>query len=500
MGTLIAEEGANLKVIGGNVVLESGIKSTSGMDNTASSIHMESSGVLKIDAESMWMGNKRTDDRHNVGAISMYGDSNTVDIDVTGTFTAENVDMGIALQTQGSGSHAIADVHAGGNITINAGRSDGGSASGYRGAGIYSMAYYAQDSSSTTSLISDYGNISIDAQGYAIYAYGNTPTTLKAEQGSIILHSTEKQGIYSKGYFDKNSNKVELIAKTIDIGSDNNYGVYSNNSEVILKAANTLKVASTGEESSGRALYSTGNGKIQATSSTVTISGDKYGVYASSEGQVSVDSGILNVSAQDGWSVCLSSGSKADFIASTATYNDDIYVKDSQLNVYANDNTINGQIRVLDGGKVTVASKAKESDGYVKVIKQGDDAVTAVSDTEEAASILFKQKTYINSQEDEVYYADKQDARTDAAIRALRNSAITLDLASEIYGDVIAGRGIEVDENANDKPAGGEITIKSIDGGTFKGDYLANGSSLEGRIDDYNDATLKDMVFRPRRI
>lgn len=52
-GTLIAEEGATLFVNGGNVILEAGIESTSGMENTESSIHMESSGVLKIDAESM---------------------------------------------------------------------------------------------------------------------------------------------------------------------------------------------------------------------------------------------------------------------------------------------------------------------------------------------------------------------------------------------------------------------------------------------------------------
>lgn len=180
-GTLIAEEGATLSVTGGNVILESGIESTANMDNTASSIHMESSGVLKIDAESMWMGNKRTEDRHNVGAISMAGDSNLVDIYVEKTFTAKQVDMGIALQTKGNGSMATADIRAGGDITISAQRSDGGSASGYRGAGIYSLAYHAQDSESRTSLISDNGNIAIDAQGYGVYACGNTPTTLKAQ-------------------------------------------------------------------------------------------------------------------------------------------------------------------------------------------------------------------------------------------------------------------------------------------------------------------------------
>lgn len=125
------------------------------------------------------------------------------------------------------------------------------------------------------------------------------------------------------------------------------------------------------------------------------------------------------------------------------------------------------------------------------------------------STIHFYNQTSIFMQENDTeYHEDQQGIRTNSAIRALRNSAITLDLASEIYGDVIAGRGIEVDENANDKPAGGEITIKSIDGGTFKGDYLAgndgkidltlnNGSSLEGRIDDYADASLNGTVFRP---
>lgn len=190
------------------------------MDNTASSIHMESSGVLKIDAESMWMGNKRTEDRHNVGAISMAGDSNLVDIYVEKTFTAKQVDMGIALQTKGNGSMATADIRAGGDITISAQRSDGGSASGYRGAGIYSLAYHAQDSESRTSLISDNGNIAIDAQGYGVYACGNTPTTLKAQNGNISIHSKEKHGIYSNGYFDTNKNTVELSAQNIKVVSD----------------------------------------------------------------------------------------------------------------------------------------------------------------------------------------------------------------------------------------------------------------------------------------
>lgn len=447
-GTLIAEEGATLSVVGGNVILESGIKSTSNMDNTDSSIHMESSGVLKIDAESMWMGNKRTEDRHNVGAISMAGDSNTVDIDVTDTFTAENVDMGIALQTQESGTAALADIHAGRDITINAQRSDGGAASKYRGAGIYSMAYHAQDSESKVSLISDNGNINIDAQGYALYAYGNTPTVLQANNGKITLHSEEKHGIYSKGYFDENKNTTKLSAKEIEI-SGAEYGVRSDNAVI---------------------------------ETTVTDN--------------------LTISAYDGWSVCLLSGSKADFKAKKTTYNQDIYVKGSEFNAFANENEVNGQVRVLDGGTATFASANEDAAGTAKINHTTSDAVTATSDEKEVSEILFKQATFINSQGDEDYHADKQGVRTNSAIRANRNSEITLENAAGIYGDIIAGRGND-DKNA----VGGKVSINSIEGADFKGDVLAgnggeikftlNGANYEGRIDDYADATLKDMVFRP---
>ena len=446
-GTLIAEEGATLSVVGGNVILESGIKSTSNMDNTDSSIHMESSGVLKIDAESMWMGNKRTEDRHNVGAISMAGDSNTVDIDVTDTFTAENVDMGIALQTQESGTAALADIHAGRDITINAQRSDGGAASKYRGAGIYSMAYHAQDSESKVSLISDNGNINIDAQGYGLYAYGNTPTVLQANNGKITLHSEEKHGIYSKGYFDENKNTTELSAKEIEISGEE-YGVRSDNAV------------------------------IEAVANNLTISAD------------------------DGWSVCLLSGSKADFKANKTTYNQDIYVKGSEFNAFANDNEVNGQVRVLDGGTATFASDNEVAAGTARINHTTSDAVTATSDEKEVSEILFKQATFINSQGDEEYHADKQGVRTNSAIRANRNSEITLENAAGIYGDIIAGRGNKVET-----AIGGKVSINSLKGAEFKGDVLSgnggeinftlNGASYEGRIDDYADATLKDLVFRP---
>lgn len=417
------------------------------MDNTDSAIHMESKGELKINSDSLWIGNNRTKDRHNVGAISMAGDANVVDIDLKEDFIAENVDMGLALQTQGDGTYALADIHTGGDISITAQRSDGDAASGYRGAGIYSLSYKHENTSSTVNFISDKGNITVNAQGYALYAYGNTPTVLQANNGKITLHSEEKHGIYSKGYFDENKNTTELSAKEIEISGEE-YGVRSDNAV------------------------------IEAVANNLTISAD------------------------DGWSVCLLSGSKADFKANKTTYNQDIYVKGSEFNAFANDNEVNGQVRVLDGGTAIFASAYEDAAGTATINHTTSDAVTATSDEDEASEILFKQETFINSQGDVEYHADKQGVRTNSAIRANRNSVITLDKAAGIYGDIIAGRGND-DKNA----VGGKVIINSIEGADFKGDVLAgnggeinftlNGANYEGRIDDYADATLKDMVFRP---
>ena len=511
---LKAEEGATLSIDGGKVILESGITSTGGMDNTNSAIHMESSGVLNINAESLWIGNKRIEDRQNVGAISMAGDSNLVDIDVEKTFTAEQVDMGIALQTQGKGSMATADIHAGGDIKISAQRSDGDSASGYRGSGIYSMAYYAQDSESRTSLISDNGNITIDAQGYGVYAYGNTPTILKAQNGDISLHSKEKHGIYSKGYFDTNTNTVKLSAQNINVVSDTNYGLYSNNSKVVLRGK-TIQIENTKDS---RGVYTTENGNVTAAASQITFSGGEYGVYGSNSGHVTANADILSVLADDGWSVCLFSESTADFTAKQAIFYEDLYVNASEMNAFADENDVFGQARALEGGVITFDSKEQNGTGYASVVTTGKDAVTASSDAYESdkavlSEIHFKQASYINSQGDKSYHADKQGERTDSAIRVMRNSAIILDKAAGIYGDIIAGKGAVDADDGLDLAAldwqGGHISITSTDGAEFKGDVLAgnkgsidftlNDASYEGRVDDYADATLKYVVFRPKK-
>lgn len=335
MGTFNVEEGATLEILGGNISLEAGIQSTNGMENTESSIHMESSGKIVIDAESMWMGNKRTEDRHNVGAISMYGDSNVVDITLQHGFTAENVDMGIALQTMGSGSSASVSIQTNDDITLHASRSDGGGASGYRGAGLYALSYKAQDTESRVELNSSTGNIDITAQGYAVYAYGNTPVTLSAENGSISLHSEEKQGIYAKGYFEHNSNLVHLAGKEISVVGT--YGIKADNAVIRLN-----------------------NG--QKSSENVFIKGDEYGVYLANDAITEVNADALTLSTNsEGWSVVSFSGSRFSAnVGGLAKLNDSVYTKDGQIDVDAASIIVTNDVRALSdieqngtGGTIT---------------------------------------------------------------------------------------------------------------------------------------------------
>ena len=328
MGTFNVEEGATLEILGGNISLEAGIQSTNSMENTESSIHMESSGKIVIDAESMWMGNKRTEDRHNVGAISlildkyMEGTGNSIAISLQKGFSAENVDTGIAVQTEKSESTSFATINAKNDVVIHAFRSDGDKASGYRGAGIYALSYHVEDAESRVNLISSGGNIDITAQGYAVYTYGNTPVTLSAENGSISLHSEEKQGIYAKGYFEQNSNIVHLAGKEISVVGT--YGIRADNAVIGLN-----------------------NG--QKSSENVFIKGDKYGVYLANDAITEVNADALTLSTNsEGWSVVSFSGSRFSAnVGGLAKLNDSVYTEDGQIDVDAASIIVTNDVRAL---------------------------------------------------------------------------------------------------------------------------------------------------------
>ena len=165
----------------------------------------------------------------------------------------------------------------------------------------------------------------------------------------------------------------------------------------------------------------------------------------------------------------------------------------SKVNVRSGASLFYGNVSAYDNSNINFQKDETFDSQSVAIYSDKVDAVSGESD-DGNAKINFEVNSYINSQGDEDYHADKQGVRTIAAIRALRNSEITLDKAAGVYGDIIAGRGID-----NSDANGGKITINSVEGADFKGDVLAgnkgvidftlNNAAYEGRVDDYADAT-----------
>ena len=128
-----------------------------------------------------------------------------------------------------------------------------------------------------------------------------------------------------------------------------------------------------------------------------------------------------------------------------------------------------------------------------------NNVIWAVSDNvNDLSEINFKQAAIIKAQEDAVYNPDLKYS----AVKADSNSKITFDKAYKIYGDIVASGG-------NDTDKGGKVIVNSLDNANadFKGDVLAgnsgeieftlNGANFEGRVDDYQDAGLKEATFNP---
>ena len=429
----------------------------------AATIYVDENGIFTVNAANMWTtGGAETN-------LKLF-DNAQATINLTGDFIADAGGTGIANQNFYNDSKT--------NLTINANNislSTTDMASAERKAGMYLLAYKDGGSSTMEVKLNANKNINISGFSRGVQTFGSADVELTGNNVTIsALTEDGGRGLALQGQDAEKSTNINIAAAN----------------EVNIKA-------------SQRAIYATDRVNIENISAnTVNIFGGEYGVYASKNSSINSVADTLTISADDGWSVCLFSGSKADFKANKTIYNEDIYVKASEFNAFANDNEVNGQVRVLDGGTAIFASANEDAAGTATINHTTSDAVTATSDEEKASEIIFKQATFINSQGDEEYHADKQGVRTNSAIRANRNSVITLDNAAGIYGDIIAGRGND-DKNA----VGGKVIINSIEGADFKGDVLAgnggeinftlNGANYEGRIDDYADATLKDVVFRP---
>ena len=430
----------------------------------AATIYVDENGIFTVNAANMWTtGGAETN-------LKLF-DNAQATINLTGDFIADAGGTGIANQNFYSDSKT--------NLTINANNislSTTDLASAERRAGLYLLAYDNGGNSTMEVNLNAKGNLDISGFSRGVQTFGSSDVDLTGSNVTIsALADDNGRGLYLDGYNAEKSTNINIAA------------------------TNKVNI-----EASQRAIYATDRVKIEKISGNIVdILGGEYGVSLSQNSYINSVADTLTISADDGWSVCLYSGSKADFKANKTTYNQDIFVSGSKFNAFANKNEVNGQVGVLDGGTATFASADEAAAGTATINHTTSDAVTATSDEDEASEILFKQATFINSQGDKEYHADKQGVRTNSAIRANRNSEITLENAACIYGDIIAGRG-----NDNENAIGGKVSINSIEYADFKGDVLAgnggkitftlNNANYEGRVDDYADATLEDIVFRPK--
>ena len=426
-------------------------------------IYVDEDAVFTIDAANVWTtGGAETN-------LKLF-DGAKATINLSGDFIADAGGTGIANQNFNGDSETALTINAN-NIYLST--TDLPSAE--RKAGLYLLAYEDGGSSTMQVILNAKENLEISGFNRGVQTFGSADVELTGNNVTISAINNETgRGLNLQGQDAEKSTNINISAQ------------------------NEVNILG-----SQRAIYATDRVNIENISGNeVNINGGEYGIYASKNSSINTSTDNLTISADSGWSVCLFSGSTANLKANTAKYYEDVYVSGSTFNAFANSNTVNGQVRVLDGGIATFASADEDAAGTATINHTTSDAVTATSDDEKVSEILFKQAAIINSQGDEEYHADKQGVRTNSAIRANRNSIITLDNAVNIYGDIIAGRGIS-DSDAK----GGQITINSVDYADFKGDVLAgnsgkiditlNNANYEGRVDDYADATLKNTVFRP---
>ena len=356
----------------------------------------------------------------------------------------------------------------------------------------------------------------------AVFGTGNTKTGYggyirAGATGKIIIDGTDLNFHDLQYGFKLNASETRIKNNQLNLVNDY-YGVCTLNDSQFFSESKNFSAAN-GEIG----LYSAGQGSISVTAGdTALFQNNSCAVYTAGEGTAELKGNKLEM-IDNNYGVS-SSGKSVTIDVDGFTFGTSTAIDFPITAVYGGGNTkvdvtagkadLNGQIMAEDNAEIQFLEDAEAgSDQLISVYSPFGDAVSAGT-----AKIGFQANAVINSQGDEEYHADKQGVRTIAAVRALRNSEISLDKAAGIYGDIIAGKGPAAEgtesaegDGGSAEPAdwkGGSVTINSVSGAEFKGDVLAgnkgsidftlNDASYEGRVDDYADATLKDMVFRPQ--
>lgn len=362
-GTIEVEEGASFIIRNGNICLESGMVNNENMDNTESAIHMESSGAIDIVAESFLIENKRTD-RENAGGISIAGDNNAFDVTLTKSFRENNVVFGIAAQANEANSKAKVTIDADEGIDINTYFRDVVSLSGYKGAGVYLMAYYEPSAKTSASLTSNNGSICINAQSYGYYGYGNINSNINAKF-DVAISGKLKHAVYLGGSENTTiENKLSVTSgRNILLSSDSDYAVNLSGT----KAENNIKLE-----------LIAGN--------DISIVGGGYGIY-SNFGDVTTHSKTLSIDTNKNWySLCVFNDSTVSAIVDEiTTIYDEVYVKGGTFVLTSPKSIFKDKIRTFNGGKVTLNSP----DSFVASIDDDPTNPIMVADSNSSITGVF---------------------------------------------------------------------------------------------------------------
>ena len=332
------------------------------MDNTESAIHMESSGAINIVAESFLIENKRTD-RENAGGISIAGDNNAVGVTLAKSFKEKSIVFGIAAQADEANSKTRVTIDADEGIDINTYFRDVASLSGYKGAGVYLMAYSEPTAKTSASLISKNGSICINAQGYGYYGYGNVNSGINAKS-DVAISGKLKHAVYLGGSEDTTiENKLSIASgKNILLSSGSDYAV----SLFGKKAENNIKL------------------KLIAGNNISIVAGG-YGIY-SKFGDVTTHSKNLSIdTGKDWYSLCvLNDSTVIATVDEITTIYDEVYVNGGKFILTSPKSIFRDKIRTLNGGEVTLNSPASfvaSIDGDLTspiMVADGNSSITGV--------------------------------------------------------------------------------------------------------------------------
>lgn len=555
---LEAQEGANLVINGGNIILESGVNNAT-TDNTNAAIHVETSGNVKIDSNSLYIGNKRIEDNKcNVGGISLVGAEygkiadSVIDIKLNDSFIADNVDFGMALETFEDNRNSIS-IDVQNDIYINAFKNTTyDELKGYRGAGIYNLSYKNDKGYADVNLKSENGNITVKAQGYAYYGYGNTKADFIAKNGDVSLVSTEKYGIYACNDFDNKNNIINIEGKNVNIGgiyyaaslenahanikadilslngesftvylqkdatfnvNSNDVYINSDNTSCYMKGSSALdiKAKNTNIIADSYALYMKEGSTANINSDNINLVSKKYALSLNSASQADLTGSTVNISAKDNWAMTMYDKSKANITADTTLIDGFMYVSDSNTNIKSDQSVVQGIVKAVEGSTIDFASKEDTNHGLTAIYSNGYSAVIGEAADGKVSTVNFKQSAVINAYEKVngeyvTEYTNTPDKSAGRAIFAKRNSVINMSDAANsyaIYGDVVAGRGYD------DSSVGGKVNIGGT-GTVICGDVLAantgsinvdiNKGFIEGRIDSYEDMDTVEHSSRPGQI